>query len=70
MPMDKPRDERAALKPMTEQSAEEKYAAMDQALTAVLRAGEVTVTESLVEHLKVYDRCLRGVLGLPTSAAN
>lgn len=68
--MNKPEGKRAAFTPLAERSAEEKYAVMDQALTNVLRAAKATVSDNLVEYLVIYERCLKGVLGMPTEDAN
>ena len=46
-------------------SPAEHYEIIDEALTNVLRAAGAIASEQLLDHLFVYDRCLRIALGLP-----
>lgn len=52
-------------RPMT---AQERYDMIDEALTNVLRAGKVEVTDQFMYHMQVYERCVRAALDLPSSA--
>ncbi|MFC6621985.1 hypothetical protein [Novosphingobium panipatense] len=49
-------------------TAQERYDMIDEALTNVLRAGKVEVTDQFMYHMQVYERCVRAALDLPSSA--
>jgi hypothetical protein len=49
----------------TARTPEEHYASLDEALTNVLRAGKVQVSNEFMTQLMVYERCLRIALGMP-----
>ena len=44
---------------------QEHYKVLDEALTNLLRASKAQVSQEMMGHLIVFDRCLRSALGLP-----
>lgn len=44
---------------------EEHYKVLDEALTNLLRASKAQVSQEMMGHILVFDRCLRAALGLP-----
>ena len=49
----------------SKRTPDEHYKALDEALTNVLRASGAVISPRMLQHLEVYDRCLRVALGLP-----
>ena len=49
---------------------EEHFAVLEEQLLNVLRSGKAQVSDDFMDHLSMFDRCLRLALGLPVKPAN
>ena len=53
------------LSPLSNKTPNENYEMLDEALTNLLRASKAQVSDEMLAHLYVFERCIRVALRLP-----